>query len=163
MELVHSARAAEAPVCVAVAKNTFARGYNGPGSKARPVYVVKELREALLATYKTDAHLVSYVVRGAAVQPRINKPGLPYFDGVVEIGVFFCDVDNPDHRPWDDELRAAAERQYAELDVLKTAGVYHTKHGRRIVQPLVRLGAPFFNTGPPNVAIRQFLSALPRR
>ena len=98
------------PTLVAVAKSTFARGYRGPGSVAPAAYAVRELREALMDTYATDAHLVTYVVDGAKTQPRINKAGLPYFNGRVTVGVFFCDVDNPDHREWDDELLVAACR-----------------------------------------------------
>jgi hypothetical protein len=79
------------------------------------------------------------VVAGAGRQPRINKPGLPYFVGHVEVGVFLCDVDNPGHSDWTDELRAEAARQDAELDVLKTAGIYYTSHGRRIVQPIAEV------------------------
>jgi hypothetical protein len=127
-----------APTLVAVAPSPFEKGYAGPGSHAAPVYRVRELRDALLDIYPTDAHLVSYVVRGATIQPRINKAGLPHFDGVVEVGVVFCDVDNPDHREWNDALIADARRQYDELEVLRSAGVYHTQHGWRVVQPLVR-------------------------
>src|SRR5438094_766529 len=124
---------ATSPTLVAVAKNTFAKGYLGPDSNVPEAYVVRELREALLDTYKTDAHLVTYVVDGAVRQPRINKPGLPHFPGRVTIGVFFCDVDNDGHRDWDETLLAQAHEQYATLEILRTSGIYHTKHGRRIV------------------------------
>lgn len=121
---------------VAVAPNKYARGVE-PGREGVPsAYVVRELREALTRVYRTDAHLVSYVVSGAARQPRINKPGLDAFDGEVLVEVFLCDVDNPGHGEWTDESFAAARAEERRLPSLTTAGAYYTKHGRRIVQPL---------------------------
>lgn len=111
---------------VAVAPNKFTKGFDGSGRSIPHAYQVLELTEALTRTYSTDAHLVAYVVEGAARQPRINKSGLPHFEGRVQVGVFFCDVDNPMHSPWTDELLKAALAQYDTLDVLQTAGVYHT-------------------------------------
>lgn len=123
---------------MAVAPNKYARGFLGPDSNAEAVYEVLPLEDALGRRYDTDAHLVTYVVRGATRQPRINKPGLPYFPEPVEVGVFFCDVDNPDHRPWGRALLDEAERQYFEFGAFATAGLYLTAHGRRIVQPVAR-------------------------
>jgi hypothetical protein len=122
---------------IAVAKNRFVKGFAAPGDQPVLAFEVMELRAALERTYTTDAHLVTYVVAGAERQPRINKDGLPYFEGRVETTCFFCDVDNPGHAEWTDEYLATAMDQYATLDVLRTAGVYHTAHGRRIVQPLL--------------------------
>lgn len=121
---------------VAVAPDKFTRGFDGSGREAPERYEVLELRDALTRTYGTDAHLVTYVVVGAKRQPRINKAGLAAFGRRVETGVFLCDVDNPGHAAWSEALRAAARRQYDELDVLARAGVYHTEHGQRIVQPI---------------------------
>lgn len=121
---------------VAVAPGWRALGFDGVRQDVPEVYQVLELREALERKYKTDAHLVAYVVRGAGRQPRINKPGLPFYPGPVEVGVFFCDIDNPDHACWTDEAFAQAMEQYETLEVLQTAGVYHTARGRRIVQPI---------------------------
>ncbi len=135
---------------IAVAPTKFARGVEGAdsdwrGAGARPAsYEVVELVEALERTYTTDAHLVAYTMRSSSGelllrQPRINKPGLGWVTSegfAVEQAVFFCDVDNPDHAPWSLPLLETALRQYEELDILQTAGVYHTQHGRRIVQPL---------------------------
>lgn len=121
---------------VAVAPGKHAIGFDGSGREVSDAYEVVDLCEALERTYATDAHLVSYVVRGRTWQPRINKAGLPYFDGIVETTTFFCDVDNPGHSAWTGELLVAAEAQYESLDVLATCGVYHTTHGRRIVQPI---------------------------
>lgn len=121
---------------VAVASGTFTRGFDGIRTSVPDAYTVLELRQALEHHYKTDAHAVAYVIPGATRQPRVNKPGLPTFDRPLEMGVFFADVDNPNHTVWDDEMWAAAMEQFRTLDVLQTAGVYHTAHGRRIVQPL---------------------------
>jgi hypothetical protein len=134
---------------VAVAPNKFARGFMGPDSDAPAVYEVLPLEDALLRRYNTDAHLVTYVIDGAQRQPRINKPGLPYFPRRVTVSVFFCDVDNPDHRRWDRALIDEAHRQYVELDAFKTAGIYLTAHGRRIVQPIAEpiKGSQLASTG----------------
>ena len=121
---------------VAVARNKFARGFDGSGRRVPDAYEVVEITDALSRAYASDAHLVTYVVRDASRQPRINKAGLANFNGNAETTVFFCDVDNPDHRPWSDELVARARAEYESLDVLRTCGIYHTAHGRRIVQPL---------------------------
>ncbi len=135
---------------IAVARNTFARGVEGsdtdwrvPGGRPT-AYEIVELVDALERTYTTDAHLVAYTMRtpsGECLsrQPRINKNGLPWVLGegfTVEQDVFFCDVDNPGHSPWSLPLLEVALRQYEELAVLQTTGIYHTQHGRRIVQPL---------------------------
>lgn len=135
---------------IAVAPTKFARGIEGPASDWRApggcqaTYEVTDLTEALERTYTTDAHLVAYVVSDASgapltKQPRINKGGLAWIlsEGFrVEQSVFFCDVDNPDHAPWTLPLLERALHEYESLEVLQTAGVYHTQHGRRIVQPL---------------------------
>ena len=121
---------------VAVAKGKFARGFDGSGREVTAAYEVVDLRLALERTYKTDAHLVTYVVRGEENQPRLNKPGLPCFRGDVETHAFFCDVDNPAHGGWTAASFAAARAQEDTFVALATAGIYYTAHGRRIVQPL---------------------------
>lgn len=120
---------------VAVARHWRIPGFDGVRENVREAYEILDLREALDRRYRTDAHLVAYVVPGAERQPRINKSGLPHFGRPVEMGVFLCDVDNPGHALWTDEMLAAALEQYDRLEVLQTAGVYHTARGRRIVQP----------------------------
>jgi hypothetical protein len=121
---------------VAVAPHCRNLGFDGSDKEVREVYEVMELHDALQGKYKSDAHLVCYVVPGAKRQPRINKPGLPHFDRPVEMGVFFCDADNPGHSGWNHEAFADAMQLYETQEVLQTAGIYHTTHGRRIVQPL---------------------------
>lgn len=121
---------------VAVARSKFARGFQAGREDAPRSYEVLELGEALARTYPTEAHLVAYVVEGATRQPRINKPGLPLFDGRVVMECLFCDVDNPGHAEWDDASFEAARAQDLALPTLATAGVYYTKRGRRVVQPL---------------------------
>jgi len=121
---------------VAVAPHWRIKGFDGVRKEVQEAYEVLDLREALERHYRTDAHLVAYVVPGVTHQPRINKPGLPHFPHPVGMGVFFADVDNPGHALWTDELFAEAMEQYDTLDELQTAGVYHTARGRRIVQPI---------------------------
>ncbi len=121
---------------IAVAPNKYARGFQPGQEKPREVYRVVELREALEHVYFTEAHLVSYLVAGATRQPRINKPGLDAFGKRLWVEVFFCDVDNPAHAFWTDETFEAARQQDLALPSLQTAGIYYTRRGRRIVQPL---------------------------
>ena len=52
--------------------------------------------------------------------------------------MLFCDVDNPGHVLWTDETAAEAIYMYQGMEILKTAGVYHTAHGARVVQPLAK-------------------------
>jgi hypothetical protein len=121
---------------IAVAPNKYARGFQPGQEKPREVYRVVELREALEHVYFTEAHLVAYLVEGATRQPRVNKPGLDAFDRRLWVSVFFCDVDNPAHAFWTDETFEAARQQDLVLPSLQTAGIYYTRRGRRIVQPL---------------------------
>jgi hypothetical protein len=121
---------------VAVAPNKFARGTDGSGRDVPRAYEVRELCEALTREYRTDAHLVTYLVPGAARQARVNKPGLAGLPEMPVVEAFFCDVDNPQHAEWTAESTEQAIAQESELSVLATAGVYFTAHGRRIVQPL---------------------------
>jgi hypothetical protein len=123
-------------VKVAIAPHARSLGFDGSGREVPDAYEILELREGLERVYTTDAHFVTYVVEGAARQPRINKPGLPYFERPVATTTFVCDVDNPGHAEWNAELRIQAERQWACVPELATCGLYHTLHGQRIVQPL---------------------------
>jgi hypothetical protein len=124
-------------VKIAVAPHARSLGFDGSGREVPAAYEVLEIREALERVYPTDAHFVTYLVEDVARQPRINKPGLPYFDRPVLTTTFVCDVDNPGHAEWSDELRAQAAGQWNSIPELATCGLYHTLHGRRIVQPLV--------------------------
>lgn len=121
---------------VAVAPNCRQRGFDGKRTDVRDAYDVMAVEEALHKTYYSDAHLVAYVVKGAKRQPRINKAGLQHFDKPVEMQVFFADIDNPQHVPWTDEMVDQAMEEYESLEILQKAGIYHTTHGRRIVQPI---------------------------
>ncbi|MGH7296780.1 MAG: hypothetical protein ACRELB_17710, partial [Polyangiaceae bacterium] len=121
---------------VAVAPHARSLGFDGSGRKVADAYEVMDIREAIERVYKTDAHHVCYVVEGAKRQPRLNKPGLPYFDRPVFTTTFVCDIDNPAHAEWDDRLRAQAAYEWETTPELGTCGVYHTLHGRHIIQPL---------------------------
>jgi hypothetical protein len=120
-----------------------------PGSDANtariePSFEVLNVTDALGREYATDAHLVTYVVTQAGVplehQPRVNKPALDwiYEQGFeVSADVLIADVDNPDHRPWDDASRAMFDQLWAAPPTpLTTCGLYLTKHGYRLIQPL---------------------------
>ncbi len=121
---------------VAVARGKYAKGFQKGQENAPLAYQIRELRAALTRVYATDAHLVAYLVDGLERQPRVSKPGLELYGRRLTVECFFCDVDNPGHTPWTDELFEAARAQDTTLPSLSTAGVYYTRHGRRIVQPL---------------------------
>ena len=121
---------------VAVAPNKFARGIDGSGREVPLAYEVLDLHDALTRAYRTDAHLVTYVVPEARRQARVNKPGLGSLTAMPVVEAFFCDVDNPQHAEWTPESTERAIAEESESPVLTTAGVYFTAHGRRIVQPL---------------------------
>lgn len=107
-------------------------------------FVVQPLVEALERRYRTDAHMVSYYVldpngRPLERQPRINKGGLAWVLGQgyrVEHDLLYVDVDNPQHLEWTDALRARFDELWAHSPVLKTTGVYLTRSGYRLLQPL---------------------------
>jgi hypothetical protein len=126
-----------APTLVAVG-HKFAQGLSAKDRTAQGDYGVVELHDALTHEYKFDAHLVTYVIAGVSKQPRLLKDYRHLVDRPVTVSVFFCDVDNPSKARWTDELTAQAVERYGQLDILKTAGIYHTRSGLRIVQPLAR-------------------------
>lgn len=117
-------------------------------------YRLRPLAQALTHRYDTDAHMVSYVVYGpdgspvrhpdgrdGYWQPRVNKDGLRWlreqgYD--VRMGCFVADVDTPGHVPWTPDLLDQAREQIARSASLKTCGIYYTRKGWHIVQPLAR-------------------------
>jgi hypothetical protein len=124
------------PTLVAVAGDKYEKSLTPERRDAEANYYVVELRDALTHVYNFDAHLVTYVIAGVWRQPRLKKMYRHLVDRPVTVSVFFCDIDHPDGVEWTDELAAAAIAKYEQLDILKTAGIYHTRGGLRIVQPL---------------------------
>jgi DNA-binding transcriptional regulator YiaG len=105
------------------------------------------LREALSASYATEAHLTAYLVLGAdgaplAAQPRVTKDSLPWLraEGYrVVVTCFLADADTPGHVPWTPELLAAFDALWASAaGPLATAGLYLSPKGYRLVQPLTQ-------------------------
>lgn len=131
----------EAPprALVAVAPHTRLRSFDGqtPG-RGKKVYVVRELREALLDSYTTDAHLVAYVVEGWPRQFRILKRAWQQVGAPVSVNVFLADIDTPDHGPWGEAFVTGIVTAFETHPTLARAGLYFTKHGCRIVQPIDR-------------------------
>ena len=123
---------------VAVAPNLYARGLSPACPTPPAAYEVVPLVDALERVYRTDAMLVTYVSEGAKRQPRINKPGIALWSAPLAVQCFVCDVDNPAHAAWTEETFRAAREVDLRTASLATAGVYFTKRGRRIVQPLTR-------------------------
>jgi hypothetical protein len=127
---------------VAVSRLKYAKGFKaGQEKDAKPIYEVQDLRQALTRVYTSDAHLVTYLIDGMKKQPRLTKEGLALFretmnEPRITVECFFCDVDNPAHGPWTNELYIDAVALDTKLEILSTAGIYHTRGGRRIVQPL---------------------------
>jgi hypothetical protein len=125
---------------VAVARKRNLYGFAPDRLNVENEFRIMELRQALEKTYYTDAHLVTYIVEDIERQPRIRKAGLELYRKLNQkqlfVECFLCDVDTPEHRPWTEQQYAEARTQDATLPILSTAGVYYTKNGRRIVQPL---------------------------
>lgn len=119
-------------------------GVNQQGRPVRASLEVRELRAALEATHRTDAHFTCYLLMrdGAPLErmPRLRKmpealDALRSWGLEVSLSLLAADIDNPGHARWasDDEARARC----AEVAVLlPTAGVYASRAGFRVVQPL---------------------------
>lgn len=102
-------------------------------------FAVTDLGNALESVYRTDAHLVAYVLwtdgAPATHQPRVAKTAPGDIIDRLFVDVLFADIDRPDHAPWPDDSAAIAAARRA-LDQAQTAGVYITARGLRLVQPL---------------------------
>lgn len=124
------------PIGITKNRHLFGLDQSNDERLLEPCYRTVELVDALTTEYPQDYHAVPYVVRGMGRMYRLNKPGLARVSQPIDLHAFFCDVDNPKHVAWTEELLAKALEEYEALDVLKTVGIYHTKGGRRFVQPL---------------------------
>lgn len=129
---------------VAVARDKYARGLPHPTKKAQFAYEQMDLVDALLRTYPSDAHMVSYTVNyhkppedyQPGWQQRLKKDtDLDLLMLDASMTCFTVDVDNEGHAKWDDALLAAMAEQ-VRLPILQTAAHFCTKHGWRIIQPL---------------------------
>jgi hypothetical protein len=102
--------------------------------------VAMDLVAALNAEHRTDAHCFTYAVPGMDRTPRLTKGMLSWFieqTGKTPVTTcFMADVDNPGHAPWDATAHETFEETWANAPALLTAGVYFSKHGWRVVQPL---------------------------
>lgn len=93
-------------------------------------------------TYETDAHCVPYVVLGpdglpVSPSPRVNKGGLEWMHGEgyrLRFDGLMADIDRDPHVAWTDA------EEWREIDFAAgagaTCGVYITKKGFRLWQPL---------------------------
>src|SRR5688572_20258005 len=134
---------------VSIVKGKRNVGYEPPRELESLVqaYTPCELVAALKGVYDFDAYAVSYVVVGAAQHCRINKPGLDTFPHAVECSVMFADIDlkPPGQREkvqWTVERFRQVHEQLAKVELLRTVGIYHTRNGYRLVQPLTRTLPP---------------------
>lgn len=122
---------------VTVLTGPFVKAFRA--DESTPMGEVLTIEEAFARTYKTDAHMVSYVpVDGPAV--RLMKEGARPERGGVPVSyvttVLVVDVDNEGHAVWTPEAFAEWLAWYPTVPVLATCGVYATRGGWRIVQPL---------------------------
>ena len=123
---------------IAVAPDKFSRGVGSPSAAIRPApatYEQLELVDALERTYRTDAHLVGYILPTTnRRQPRLTKTAPQETLDSASFTTIFIDADNPGHAAWTDELLEQAIARYATAPL--PFGVYHTAHGARFVMPL---------------------------
>lgn len=101
-----------------------------------------DLVEALTRTWDYDAHALAWSVASVDPVPRVAKGRVAWFAEQIgeepRASVLSADVDNPEHRDWTDEDRDAFEATWATCPMLTDAGVFLTRGGWRIVQPLER-------------------------
>jgi hypothetical protein len=109
-------------------------------------YEVMGMREMLSTYHRTDAHFIPYLVLGAdgkmmERQPRVLKTALPWMVDQghrIVASVLIVDVDNPGKNGWNDDDRERVAVEHACVPLLQTVGVYSTRNGRRLIQPLDR-------------------------
>ena len=101
-----------------------------------------DLVEAITRTWDYDAHALAWTVTSVDPVPRVAKARVAWFAEQIgeepRASVLSADVDNPEHRDWTDEDRDAFEATWATCPMLSDAGVFLTRGGWRIVQPLER-------------------------
>ena len=113
----------------------------------KPVIEIEPLGAFALnphSQYRTDAHFCSYALtRDGQILPRfprISKSALSWLrsEGFeVVMTLFLADVDNPGKALNDARLLAALkERWIGRPAFMRTCGLYTTRHGYRLVQPL---------------------------
>lgn len=125
---------------IAVAANKFAKGMDHASDVVEMAYSPIEIHDALSRNYPGDAHFVAYTIANAGRQPRINKGALlelsPEDRALITCSVLVADVDNEGHADWTPETREAARAQEVTTPALQTVGIYDTRSGRRLIQPL---------------------------
>lgn len=127
---------------------------NLPAGKTRTVEALLEaipakgtrlsLQDALLKEYGTEAHFTCYFDRTRTTGCyRVNKDGVPDYPGELVANVLSFDIDHQKPDPavkvtWSDASRDEAHRLLKAVPELQTMGVYSTKNGLRLLQPLDR-------------------------
>jgi hypothetical protein len=114
-----------------------------PGWDGRPdtlaqtqTYPIRLTPDAWREDYPTDAHAVGYLVDGEDALPRLTLRCAPWLEeqgAPVRMHWMLVDVDNPGHRPWDDDLLAETGDLLAELPWASSMGWYLTPGGYRLV------------------------------
>lgn len=108
------------------------------------LFRVMDVTAALREHHVTDAHFVTYIVRGPdgaplGRQPRVNKGGIAWLreQGYsVETHAFAADLDTPGHVDWTPEYMGETLEQLRRAPSLDTCGLYFSARGWRVVQPL---------------------------
>lgn len=110
----------------------------------RPAYRLIQHDDLLSEAFSTDAHFTCAILRRGGVaqlaQPRLVKDGVPWlreqgYD--VEVETLAADLDNPGHATWSNDAAAIAKAQEVHA-LARTAAVYVTSRGLRLIQPLTQ-------------------------
>ena len=114
------------------------KGADGPSDHV-PAHPVMGIKDALEATYRTDAHLVAYHVPGLDACYRVNKPGT-WALGRLRSGLLVADIDAPDKadaEDWHDWFLDVVEDLPGHLSA--GMGWYLTRGGARMLWELPEL------------------------
>ena len=124
---------------------------DGPSQRSAGVVSMYTLplSEALLKSWETDAHVVSYVVRHGSQEeerwPRLTKRILPLIrqaGGEVAVVMLVFDYDNPNHEPWSaspaylDVFSSHLCRACTHSLLNAWRALYPTRNGARLVYVL---------------------------
>ena len=111
------------------------------GVRAEAVTSIREIAEH---RFSTPALVSGYVIAGPdgaplATTPRTCKDAVAWLptQGLRALQTcFIADVDTPGHVPWTPEMREAFEAVWASAPSLRTCGLYLSRKGYRLLQPL---------------------------
>lgn len=114
--------------------------------KIKPEFHGFPIAQALGSDYDSEAHFCAYTVtkdgKPLGRQPRVSKGGLAWMreQGYeVHLTTLMADIDTPGHTEWTQEQRLELKALLGRSPpVLGTTGLYMTKRGYRLLQPLLK-------------------------